>query len=118
MSAVGGDGTVAQAKAHPASRGLGIAGIVLGLIAVGIPVLIYLVALLPGQMGWMVFFYFTWPVMIGLSVIGLVLSVIGLIIGLTAKRGVPGAAIVGAVLNVLVLAGTFFMFSGGLSPFL
>jgi hypothetical protein len=120
MTSVGDGGVAAgDVRVHPASKGLGITGIVLGLVAVLVPLTIYLIALLPGQMNTLWFLFFAWPVMITFAAIGLVLSIVGLVVGFASRRGVvPVAAIIGTVLDVLVIAGTLFMFTGGLSAFM
>lgn len=113
-----GDGAVlARAKAHPAARGLGIAGIVIGVIAVAMPLAIVIWALLPGQMNAAWFLLAVIPLSILIAALGFVLSLVGLIVGFVSKRGTPVAAIVGTILNVLVLALALLATTGGFSSF-
>lgn len=108
---------VDRARAHPVAKGLGIAGIVLGVLAVVMPLAIVIWALLPEQMNALWYLLAVIPLTFLVAVLGLVLSVIGLIVGLVSKRGTPVAAIIGVVLNALVLALAFFATSGGFSSF-
>lgn len=113
-----GDGTaVGRVAAHPAARGLGIAGIVLGAIAVVMPLAIVIWALLPGQMNAAWFLLAVIPLALLLAALGFILSPVGVVVGFTSKRGTPVAAIIGAVLNALVLALGLLVSTGGFSSF-
>ncbi|WP_378143657.1 hypothetical protein ACFJGV_09520 [Cnuibacter sp. UC19_7] len=117
MTTTGDGAALARVKAHPVARGLGIAGIVIGLIAVVMPLAIVIWALLPGQMNAAWYLLAVIPLSILIAALGFVLSLVGLIVGFASKLGTPVAAIVGAVLNVLVLALALFATTGGFSSF-
>lgn len=117
MTAAGDAVVVGRAKAHPVARGLGITGIVLGVLAVLLPTGLVLFSLLPGQMNMLWFLFFLIPVVLFLTAIGFVLSLVGVIVGFVARRGTPVIAIVGAVLDVLLLALALFASTGGFSSY-
>jgi hypothetical protein len=108
----------ADARVHPVSRGLGITALVLGGIAILMPLVLWGIAMLPGQMNMLWFMFFIWPVSLVFAAIGAVVGLIGVIVGFAARRGTPVLAIIGTVVDVLIIATMLWVFSGGLSAFL
>ncbi|MFB2585098.1 hypothetical protein [Herbiconiux liukaitaii] len=94
------------------STRVGIVGLVFGAVAVILPLLVLLIASLPGQeaFGWMIIV--TLPVTLALAVIGLIISVIGII---TGRRSRPVVAILGAALNAVILLLVYLLTTGAFS---
>ena len=88
---------------------VGIVGLVFGGVAVLLPLLVLLVASVPGweEYGWLLIVVL--PVTLLVAVVGLIVSIIGIVAG---RRSRPVVASVGAALNATILLLVHLVTSG------